>query len=138
MKHQTISALSAVVLCLGVAGAAIADQAAFRSAETVREIRALGAQQMAGQSIQQVLSGRTFDNPDWTWRVRANGTHASAAKDGSWTDEGTWSVVGNQYCRSSGATEGRTICSDVYFLGRDLRFSQDANPRRLLNWFVSY
>ncbi len=138
LKHIALRVFLSFSVILGVLSAAHADQAAFRSAETVREIKALGAQQMTGQSIERILSGRKFENSEWTWEIRSNGTHFSRAKDNSWTDEGPWEIVGNQYCRSGTSTGGKTICSDVYFLGRDLRFTEDRRPRRLLDWFVSY
>lgn len=138
LKKFVVATAFFVATFLGAAAPAVADQAAFRTADTVREIQALGAKQVAGQSLQHLLSGRSFDHPEWTWDIRANNTHFSRAKDNSWTDEGTWEIVGNQYCRSSQATQGRTLCSDVYVLGRDLRFTEDRRPRRLLDWYVSY
>ena len=110
----------------------------FLNAKTVKQARAAGAQQISGASIQKIMAGRTFKQADWTWTIKKNGTQSSKATDGSWSDAGTWQIKGNQYCRESGATEGKTICSDVYFLGRDLRFTQDANPKKLLDWHVSY
>ena len=117
----------------------LADNAkAFRTVEKVSELSAIGAKQLPGASIEQIFTSGTLINPDWTWDIEPDGTQTSKANNGSWSDEGTWEVRGNEFCRASTLSQGKTLCSKVYYLGRELRFSEDADPRNLLDWYVTY
>lgn len=131
------------VLCifavLGFSGPSYADSAAdFRAATSVAEVADLGAQRMAGVSIQNIFSDHTLENPGWTWSFTSSGVQTSQANDGSWSDEGTWDVANDQFCRQSVMSEGKRLCSNVYFLGRDLKFSDPDAPNGLKEWFVRY
>ncbi|WP_170412825.1 hypothetical protein [Ruegeria arenilitoris] len=118
-------------------GAAIADTAKdFLTATKVSQIKDMGAQQMDGASIEKIVSGKTLKSSNWTWTFEKDGKQSSTANDGSWTDKGTWSVKGNELCRESDTSGKGERCSKVYFMGRDLRFTD--GKRNLHDWWVSY
>ncbi|MEM6311012.1 MAG: hypothetical protein AAF754_13295 [Pseudomonadota bacterium] len=123
-----------MITCLGTASLAQTDE--FRKATKVAQIKKMGAQQISGDSIRKIVSGRTLDHPGWTWIFKADGTQTSADKKGQWNTSGTWRIDGNLLCRKSDQT-GKEKCSDVYFLGRDLKFTL-GGKRNLEEWFATY
>ncbi|WP_420860303.1 hypothetical protein [Algirhabdus cladophorae] len=128
---------AAVAICMS--GVVHADQAKdFQSSTSVSQIAKMGAKQMAGTSIQKIFAGRTLKNPNWTWTFKKNGVQSSKANDGAWTDKGTWEVKGNEFCRQSEMSKGKEMCSKVYVLGRDLKFSDHQNAKKLKDWYISY
>lgn len=131
------SLLLALAVFAVFSGSAQADEnQAFLSATKVSEIKDMGAKQMDGASITRLFTGKTLKSSNWTWTFEGNGTQFSSANDGSWEDKGTWSVKGNELCRQSQTSGGAERCSKVYFLGRDLRFTE--GKRDLHDWWVSY
>ena len=130
--------------CAAVAGiatlfsaVAFADTSTeFLTATKVSQIKEMGAQQMDGASIERIVSGKTLKSSNWTWTFEKDGKQHSAANDGSWQDKGTWSVKNNELCRQSQTSGGPERCSKVYFLGRDLRFTE--GKKNLHDWWVSY
>ncbi len=125
------------LVALLISGAAFADSAKeFQEATKVSQLSALGGKQMDGASISRIVSGNTLKHSAWTWTFNKDGTQSSAANDGSWEDKGTWSVKGNELCRKSDVSGKPERCSKVYFLGRDLRFSE--GNKNLHDWWVSY
>lgn len=103
-------------------------------AQTAAEFLALGARQVGAAEFDQAVVGRLMDEGGWTWVINADGTHASQAKDGSWTDGGgTWEFVDNQYCRESPGNP--RACSNVYLIGDYLRMDDPATGE-LAGWTV--
>ncbi|WP_170414753.1 hypothetical protein [Ruegeria atlantica] len=120
-----------------LAGGALGDSSKeYLTATKVSQIKEMGAKQMDGASIQKIVSGKTLNSSNWTWTFEKDGKQFSSANDGSWEDKGTWSVKGNELCRESDTSGKGELCSKVYFLGRDLRFSE--GKRDLHDWWVSY
>lgn len=114
----TLLGLSAADLAWAQARTVTLDQ--VEGAQTAAEFVALGARKMTADEFMQRVVGRTMDEGGWTWNINADGTHSSAAKDGSWTDAGgTWQMSGDQYCRESPGNP--MACSDVYMIGDYLR-----------------
>jgi hypothetical protein len=138
MQLQPTLAIAAALFLVSTSHSQADNAEAFRTAERVSELSALGAKQLPGSSIEQILTSGTLTNPGWTWDIEPDGTQSSEANDGSWSDEGTWEVRGNEFCRESTLSEGKTLCSKVYYLGRELRFSENADPRNLLDWYLTY
>jgi len=133
-KLKTIGAIAALAVMAGTMVSA--DAAGVRGATKVSAVKKMGAQQIAGTSIQKIVSGRTLDHEGWTWTFKPDGTQSSKAKDGSWKTTGTWRIDGNQICRTNSETQ-KEKCSDVYVLGRDLKFTE-GNKRTLANWYAAY
>lgn len=133
MKHH----FAAFLLSASIAATpALADLSAFHNATKVSQVKKLGAQQITGESIRKIVSGRTLKHPDWTWTFKRNGSVSSTATDKSWTVGGTWEIVGNQLCRTNPEKE-QVLCSDVYLLERSLKFTEK-NNRTLAGWYASY
>ena len=109
---------------------------AFQSATSVSAVKKAGGQQITGKSILQIVNNKTLTNPGWTWTFKPDGTQSSKANDGSWSTKGVWDVRGNQLCRTS--DDGKERCSNVYFLGRDLKFSDPNSKTKVSDWYVSF
>ncbi|MEM8631764.1 MAG: hypothetical protein AAGF74_11035 [Pseudomonadota bacterium] len=118
----------------GLVGRSSPD-AAF-SATSTDELVSLGAVRLEDQAIIAQLSGITLVEPEqgWTWHIRADGTQAAQADDGTWADSnGSWEVADGKFCRQNEDIEQR--CSEVYQLGQYYRFTLPDGS--LDNWTVT-
>lgn len=130
--------IAGICCVVAIASMPIASQAedreAFKQSLTVAAAKKAGGQQINGASILKIVNNKTLKHPEWTWSFKSDGTQSSIANDKSWTTTGTWEIKGDQLCRTSSA--GKKKCSDVYFLGRDLKFS--TSKTKLDDWYASY
>jgi hypothetical protein len=120
-------ALLALTACdtAGVGGAAVVDASAAAGAADLAAFQAAGATQVTAADFADRIVGKTMTEVGggWTWIIRADGTHASAAADGSWGGEdGAWELQGNAYC----VDRADLGCRDVWMLGPYLRLVDSA------------
>jgi hypothetical protein len=110
----------------------------FRSAMMVSDMDKLGGKVMDGATIQKTFSGKTLKGKGWSWTIKSDGAQSSKASDNSWTDAGTWHVQGDQFCRQSTTAKGSELCSSVYSVGHDIRFTDPRNPGKLHDWYLTF
>ena len=118
-------------------GSASVSMDAARSVSTVEEFLSLGGRQLTEAEFKAELVDVTLAEGTWTWTIHGDGTHDSAANDGSWKDQGgTWRLVDGRYCRVGGSG-GREQCSAAYRLGSIYRFADSDNASQLSGWSVT-
>ena len=119
-------------------GAALFE--AIQSAETVSELTALGAKRLTGSEMQAAFVGKTINSgSSWDWKISANGTSVSAAKNGSWQFDQPWEIKNNEFCRTTLPERPPMTCSVVYELAGVYRFTDedDQEGQKLIgSWTV--
>ena len=119
-------------------GAVGVSMDAARSATTAEELVALGAHRLSEAEFRAELVDVALGEGTWTWTIHSNGTHSSAANDGSWTDAGgTWRLVNGEYCRAVKAKGNAETCSAAYRLGDVYRFTDSGDSGKLATWWVT-
>lgn len=133
MKYLLLGAGLIVLTVCQTSSTNTADEDVFRFPPG-DEVEMSDLTKLSGTEIQEQMVGQRIIGTTWTTQYFDDGAISEAANGGSWTNRGTWSIQGDQFCRQF----DQLMRSDIYRHneGEAYYFSDWENPGVLERWYM--